>query len=248
MIRLRTLLISIGALMIMVVYSFPLWQPLLDQRATSATNAAIPGLPPDLAEVFAILPPEQQAAYRAAAEVDPLRGLNMVVAALSPRQPAPEDEQELPPLVEPVILAVGSFGRVDAVRWGQGEAAIYASRSAPPLLRLENFSVANAPDLRLALVLRATDAAPVQQAPLPTEEALLPTEEAMMDAMEAGSADEMSALDADTILEIGVLKGVYGNQHYNLPANLDIRQYDHLVIYSDTLDMIYSTAPLFVRG
>jgi hypothetical protein len=234
--RLRTFLIMVGAVLIAAVYTFPVWQPLLDQRVPIAADAVIPGLPADLAQTFAILPAEQQAAYRAVAEIDPLRGLAMVSGALAPRQPAPDSDRELPGLINPAILAVGAFGRIDPVRWGQGEITIYASQSAPPLLRLDNFSVANAPDLRIALVVRSELLNPTplpEGAPTPVPPRIPGT---------------VSALDPTSLLQVGALKGVYGNQNFNLPANFDFTRYDRVIIYSGALDMIYSEAALFIRG
>jgi hypothetical protein len=234
--RLRTLLIMIGAVMTAATYTFPLWQPLLDQRVPTAADAPIPGLPADLAQTFAILPPEQQAAYRAIAEIDPLRGLAMVTGALAPRRAAPDGDLELPPLINPAILAVGSFGRIDPVRWGQGEVTIYASQNALPLLRLDNFSVANAPDLRIALVVRA-ELIPPTPAPAGAPSPVPPP-----------IPGTVSALDPNSLLEVGALKGVYGSQNFSLPANFDFTRYDRVIIYSGALDMIYSEAALFIRG
>jgi hypothetical protein len=221
--RLRAVLILLGAILVIATYTFPFWQPLFEGSAPLAPNSIFPGLPLEYVETFGILPPDQQAAYRAVAEGDRARGVQMVVAALSPRQAAPEDDEELPTLIDPVIVAVGSFARVDAVRWGQGEATLYQSSNEPPLLRLDNFSVANAPDLRLIF-------SPATQPTTP---------------------DEMRAADGDgnsSAYEIGPLKGVYGSQNFSLPPNFSISGYNSVVIYSPTLDMIYSVAPLFIRG
>ncbi|MDZ4766806.1 MAG: DM13 domain-containing protein [Chloroflexota bacterium] len=221
--RLRALMIGIGALLVIATYTFRLWQPLLDTGIQTAPDSIFPGLPLAFVEIFSILPAEQQAAYRTVAEADPAKGVAMVVAALSPRQAAPEDDEDLPTLIDSVIVAVGSFARIDAVRWGQGEATVYQSSNEPTLLRLDNFSVANGPDLRLAF----------STMPQPT------------------TTTEMRAADVDgnnTVFEVGPLKGAYGSQNFSLPTNLNVRQFASLVIYSEALDMIYSIAPLFIGG
>lgn len=221
--RLRALIILIGALLVVATYTFPLWQPILAPGNQGSANSIFPGLPADYLETFSILPAEQQEAYLAVAEEDRSKGVEMVISALSPRQAAPEDDEDLPVLIDALDLAVGRFTRVDAVRWGQGDATIYTSRNEPPLLRLDNFSVANGPGLRLAF----------SPATNPT------TIEEMRAANENGNAQS---------LEVGALKGVYGSQNFPLPANFNVTAYRSLVIYSESLDMIYSIAPLFVRG
>jgi hypothetical protein len=220
--RLRVVLVLIGALLVAATYTFPLWQPILSPQAGSSADTAFPGLSGELAQTFAILPAEQQEAYLAVADEDLARGLAMVTSALSPRQEAPEDDEELPTLIDPLIVAVGAFARLDAIRWGQGEATVYLSSNEPPLLRLDNFSVANGPDLRLAF-------SPAVQPTTPFD---------MRQPSETSSG----------AVEIGSLKGVYGSQNFTLPAGLDVRQFGSLVIYSQSLDMIYTIAPLFIRG
>jgi hypothetical protein len=214
--RLRGLILLLGALLVAATYSFPLWVEFLLPGGESAE--VFPGLPRALEDSFLILPPDQQAAYRAVSARDRVMGATMLISALSPRIPAPEDERDLPDLNAPVIVAVGSFQRLDAIRWGQGDVTIYAQTGGLGLLRLENFSVANGPDLRLLL---STSAEP---------------------QVSTGQLSETDDLD------LGPLKGTYGNQHYELPTGTDIREFRSVMLYSPSLQMVYSIAPLFLRG
>ena len=48
-------------------------------------------------------------------------------------------------------------------------------------------------------------------------------------------------------VEVEPLKATVGSQNYDLPDNLDLTLYHSVVIYSPSLDLIYTYAPLFVR-
>jgi hypothetical protein len=82
------------------------------------------------------------------------------------------------------------------------------------LLRLEDFSVTNGPDLRVVLSASA--------APLTREEV------------------ELSDLD----LELGGLRGTVGSQNYEIAPEVNINQYNSVVIYSGTYNVVFSTATL----
>lgn len=218
--RLRWFAITLGALLVVLTYTFPLWGPLIQEQAPDAEAELLPGLPPDLRSTFAILPADQQAAYLAVAAQDPHKAISMVAAALSPGIAAPEREQDMPEMDSPTVIASGSFSRVDAVRWGQGDVTIYQQADNSRLMRFENFSVANGPELRVYLSV----------------------------SPEPETAADMQPDEEQTPTEIGILKGTTGNQNYELSALIDLQAYGSVVIYSPALDMIYSVAPLFMRN
>ena len=214
--RFRLLLIVIGALVAAATWTFPYWQPLLPAGGASA--ALFPGLAPELQGEFAALPPERQAAYRALADEDADRALAMLSAALTPGSAAPANDQEMPEMIGSTMVAVGAFGEVDPTRYAEGEVSIYQDASGGWLLRFENFSVVNGPDLRVVLSASATPREP--------------------EDMRAGGLD----------YEVGELKGMTGNQNYVIPPEVDVQQYGSVVIYSAELDLIYSSAELFASG
>ena len=216
--RLRLLLVLLGAVLVVATYTFPIWQPILEQRGAVAAEA-FPGLPPQLQSDFVSLPPEQQRAYLAFAQTDQVKAINMVIAALSPRAALPEEEQEMPELSAPVIVASGTFGRIDAVRWAQGTVNIYRDSSNILTLRIEDLRMTNGPDLHVQL--SAVDA---------------PT----------GTITDMTANEI-VPLDAGLLKASDGDQNYQLPDGTNLTQYRSVVIYSTSLDVVYSYAPLFVR-
>jgi hypothetical protein len=216
--RLRLLLIMLGALVVAATFTFPLWGTSGGNAPLTAAQDGFPGVAADLQTLFRILPPEQQAAYRAVAAQDPVKGAAMVTAALSARVPVPEDDQEMPELNAPVIVSVGRFERLDPIRWAQGDVTIYEQTDALPVVRLENFSTARGPDLRVFL----------SRSPQPQSPAEMRLEGAEID--------------------LGTLQGDYGAQNFLLPQAVDLRLYGSVVLYSPSLDMIYSYAPLFVRS
>jgi len=214
--RFRLLLIVIGGLVAAATWTFPYWQPLLP--AGGAAAELFPGLAPELQGEFAVLAPERQAAYRALADEDSARALTRLTAALTPGNPAPANDQELPEMIGSTMVAVGAFGEIDPTRYAEGEVSIYQDASGGWLLRFEDFSVVNGPDLRVVLSASATPREP----------------------------EEMRAGDLD--YEVGELKGVSGNQNYEIPPEIDLQQYGSVVIYSAELDLIYSSAELFASG
>lgn len=211
--RFRLLLILIGALFAAAAWTFPYWQPLLP--ASGATAELFPGLAPELQGAFAALPPDRQEAYRALSGEDSVHALAMLTAALTRGSAAPANDQEMPEMIGSSMVAVGAFSQIDAMRYAEGEVSIYQDASGGGLLRFEDFSVVNGPDLRVVLSASA--------APREPEE------------MRAGGLD----------YEVGELRGVTGNQNYAIPPEVDLQQYASVVIYSAELDMIYSSAELF---
>jgi hypothetical protein len=216
--RLRLLLVFIGALLVIATYTFPLWGNLGGVSPLTVTQEGFPGIAADLQDLFRILPQDQQTAYRAVSAEDPVKGAAMVTAALSPRVPVPEDDQEMPEMNAPVVVSVGRFQRLDPVRWAQGDVTVYEQTDAPGVVRLENFSTARGPDLRVFLS-RST---------------------------QPQTSEEMRLDEAE--IDLGELQGDYGNQSFSLPQAADLTTYNSVVLYSPSLDMIYSYAPLFVRS
>ena len=106
----------------------------------------------------------------------------------------------------PVVVSSGTFVDADAVHKGSGTASIYEN-NGEQLLRFEDFSVTNGPDLRVLL------------------------------------ARDANNLDAGYI-ELARLKGNMGNQNYDIPANVDVNDYNHVVIYCKPFHVLFSSAVL----
>lgn len=224
--RFRLLLITFGAVLVALTFTFPFWIELIERDQAIEPDEIFPGLSANMQELFLSLPPDQQTAYRAAAEQDRGKAVAMIESALSPGFPAPEEQQELPAMTGAETIATGSFTRIDPIRWAQGDVTLYQQVDNSKVLRFENFSMVNAPSLRLVL------ASP------PPADATVPE-------------GEEPPGPIDYILEdgfdIGPLLGVSGNQNYDIASEIDISPYNSVVIYSPTLEMVFSIAPLTRR-
>lgn len=219
--RLRVTLIIVGALLVIATYTFPLWQPYLRTiDLIPAPNEAFSGLALSLQTDYLRLPPDQQSAYQELADRDRDLAVRMLTAALQPGAPAPAADVEVPTLNSPIIAARGVFTRIDPIRWAQGGVVVYVGADDRKILRFEDFAMINGGDLRVIL---STAVAPATaEAPGTPEHRLV------------------TGLDFDA----GVLRGTFGTQNYELPVELDLSQYGSVVIYSPSLDTIYSIAPL----
>jgi hypothetical protein len=92
---------------------------------------------------------------------------------------------------------------------------LFRSADDSLLLRFDNFNCINGPNLQVYLV--------ANPAPL-------------------------SVLDLDTAnvshFPVGPLKGNVGNQQYQIPKELSIQRYQSVVIFSETLNLIYAVAKI----
>lgn len=212
--RLRLLLISFGAVLVVATYTFPYWQPLLADR-THDDEISL-GLPPEQEALFRVLPPNQRQAYLELAEENLEAAQQMVLAALSPPTEIPEDEQEMPTMIGAEIAASGEFMRINPIRWARGTATIFETPDGNTrILRLEDFESAQGPDLHVVL---SASPNPVSQPEV-----------------------ELN----DLKLDLGILQGNVGSQNYDIPLDVDLNQYNSVVIYSESLKMVFSAAPLF---
>ncbi|NDJ59929.1 MAG: DM13 domain-containing protein [Chloroflexi bacterium] len=156
--RLRLLLITLGALLVIITFTFPQWLPLL-QGDPLAGGEAFPGLRAGLQADFGRLPTNQQQAYLALAADNPTRAIAMFEASLQPRVMAPEDEESRPSGLGGVI-ADGSLEAVDAIGPVIGEIRIFPRGDGAPLLRLENFTIVPGPDLLVYLSTHSNPSTP----------------------------------------------------------------------------------------
>lgn len=215
--RLRLFLMVLGAALVVATFTFPLWQPILENRAIAPADA-FPGLAPQLQDDFLSLPPEQQRVYLAFDQEDHTKALAMVAAALAPQSPLAEEDQAMPELNAPVTIGSGTFQRINAVRYAQGTVNIYQDASNALTMRFEGFSMRSGPNLHIYL--SAADA--------------------------PSSLADMTTAGIDPV-DVAQLKTSIGNQNYTLPNDITLSQFRSVVIYSTSLDLIYTYAPLFVR-
>ncbi|MBC7810650.1 MAG: DM13 domain-containing protein [Burkholderiales bacterium] len=209
--RLRLIVIVFGALFVLATYTFPFWQPFL---MIEPVEQGFPGLPENLQASFQTLPTDQRATFLTMAEDNQEMALGMLIAALSAPVEVPLEQQSLPEMDGPVVVATGSFTRIDPIRWADGRVTIYQLADNRKIMRFEGFTSANGPDLRVVL-----SANPEPRTRAEVEE-------------------------DDANINLGRLLGNFGSQNYEIPPEIDIAQYGSVVIYSQSFDTVFSTAEL----
>jgi len=109
------------------------------------------------------------------------------------------------------LIESGTFQAAGS-KSGSGSAKIFTQEDGSHLLRLENFSVSNGPDLYVTLV---------------------------------KNANPKKGKDVKAGYEsLGLLKATNGNQNYEIPANIDLSQYNSVVIYCRAFSVVFSVASL----
>jgi hypothetical protein len=96
-----------------------------------------------------------------------------------------------------------------------GRATVYKAADGTEYLRLSDFSTSNGPDVHV--VLGRSDDANLKQ------------------EIVKGPLDN---------IELGDLKGNQGDQNYDVPASVDLRQYDAVVIYCERFHAVFGVAKL----
>jgi len=110
----------------------------------------------------------------------------------------------------PTIFKSGSFVGADRIHQAGGLASII-TQGAQSILRFENFSVTNGPQLRVYL---STTENPTNR---------------------DGLGD---------FIDLGKLKGNVGNQNYIIPDDVDLSQYNSVVIYCKPFHVVFGSASL----
>lgn len=209
--RLRILLMLLGALLVALTFTFPLWQSLLE---TTAEAEILPGLPSDIQAAYAALPADQQRALSVFLAEDQQVAALLIAAAAAPDIVVDQEDQELPSVTAATRSQRGQFRRIDPLRWAEGRVIVYEWPDGRKLVRLEGFTAARGPDLRVVL-----SASPNPQTPADVQ---------------------LNNLD----LELGPLKGNIGSQHFELPPDIDLARYASVVIFSPPTNLVFSSAPL----
>lgn len=138
--RTRWFFLALGGMIIIGLFLFPLWWPVVN---VTPQRFVLPGLED--------LPPEEQAVIETIAREDVMFAEALVATGLAEPRIVPLVDQEMPPLLSPALYASGEFVALDAVRWATGSALVYQEADGAWLIRLEDFEVRNGPQLHLVL-------------------------------------------------------------------------------------------------
>jgi len=138
--RVRWIILTLGGLVIIGLFAFPLWWPLVN---VSPVSSALPGLTD--------LPVEERDVVEQIAQENLPFAQAVINAGLVTAAPAPESEEAMPTLLSPTIYASGDFTEIDAVRRAEGSVTVYQQADGSWLIRFEGFQVQPIPQLHLFL-------------------------------------------------------------------------------------------------
>jgi hypothetical protein len=198
--RPRWTLLGLGAIIVALLFTYPTWRTLLTGRASTGA--------------FALASAAQQEVFANMSKSNREAAASAYVAMLTV-VPAPTTEQPTPVLPDAQAIKSGDFIQIDAVHLAKGRATLYRSADGSLLLRFDDFSVTNGPQLRVYLS--------GTQAPR--------------------KRDELDTAGVSAF-PVGALKGSLGNQQFTIPKELKIANYKSVVIFSESLSEAYSSAPL----
>lgn len=203
--RTRGIVILVMVGLVVILAAYPLWSPLF---INDVIDESFPDLASDQRDQLREMSQEKQDVLVAMAQDNVEMANETALAMLASDVEMMEDM----PSNEPVILVTGTFNGFDAIHRGEGSATIYELADGTRVLRLEDFSTSNGPDLHVLL----TSNVPV------------------------GIADPLN----DGYVDLGQLKGNIGNQNYDIPSEVNLNDYQAVVIYCMPFHVNFTVATL----
>ena len=201
----RNRIIIVVVLVVLVIAgTFPLWSPYF---TNDVVDEAFPGLTNAERDFLRSVPEAERDIFVEMNEEDPAMAEAMVKAAMTEDVKVTADEMP----AEPVTLLTGSWIEIDAVHKASGTATIYEVDGSR-ILRLEDFTVTNGPELHVLLAKN--------------------TPTAIFDGV------------GEDYVDLGQLKGNVGNQNYNIPDEINLDEFQSVVIYCVPFHVVFSSAAL----
>lgn len=148
--QLRAGIILFGAVLVILTFTFPTWQPYLN-LLPGGSGSVFPGLQPDLTERFLLIEPAQRAALETLVEEEPELALDLVYAEIREDQPVPAPLQALPDMLGRVIVVTGNFIPASNAVRADGQLTIFELADGRRLVRFDEFAVTNAPAMTVWL-------------------------------------------------------------------------------------------------
>ncbi|MBC7871397.1 MAG: DM13 domain-containing protein [Chitinophagaceae bacterium] len=220
--RLRLFVMFIGALLVVITYTYPTWQPFL-QRESS--QEGFPDLAENLQPAYQELPAADRRLYLQMNEENALMAVSILTAALNPDEALPDDAQALPDVSTAQLMREGEFAllNMDELELdneddispylplfkSEGSVIFYQYQDGRKLLRLENFRVTNGLNLHVYL------------SPNPTP---------------------ITFADLGFYYDAGQLQANTGSQTYEIPSSLNLDEYQSIVIVCLSYQFIYGIA------
>lgn len=200
-VRPRWTLLTLGALLVVLLFSYPVLRKLIPSRAASTVDFALAS--------------EAQRAVFAQMRQTPGAAATTYAAMLINTFVAPTGDAPTPDSSVMTAIKSGEFIQIDAIHSAKGHATLYRRPDDSLLLRFDDFSITNGPTLNVYL----------STAVLPKTAAELQTGQSQ--------------------ISLGPLRGTIGSQNYTrVPLGLDLTRWKSVVIYSEDLKTVYSSATL----
>ncbi len=197
------LLLGLGALVVLVLFTYPTWRKFLPTRTGSGSTT-------DFSQASAAQR-DLLLQMRRTPGADPATVYQSMLTVV----PAPTSDVPTPDSVQAQPIKSGDFLTIDPIHTASGHVTLYRLTDNSLLLRFDDFSVTNGPSLNVYL---------------------------------CAAESPLTAADLATgklQLLVAPLKGSTGAQNYTrIPPELDLSRYKSVVIFSETLQAIYSSAPL----
>ena len=148
----RTRALILLVVIAVVVAGLAITQPWL-YFVNREVNEAFPGLSADQREAVSNMPEEEKQALIAMAKENSDMAEQTAMAQIGADAVVPAAEQAMPPEMpaEPTVLVRGSFIDIDPIHGADGSATIYELPDGSRVLRFDDFSSKNGPDLHVYL-------------------------------------------------------------------------------------------------
>ncbi|MBN1286994.1 MAG: DM13 domain-containing protein [Anaerolineae bacterium] len=140
------LLLSLGALIVLMLFLFPMWWPLVAGRQPVI--------------LFPGVSAEEQVMLETLQAIDPTQAALTYISGTPTA--VPEELQAMPELERPVILSRGVFVTIDALHWARGVVTLFKDAGGAHLLRFENFEARNGPALEVLLSIHPEPRTPAE--------------------------------------------------------------------------------------
>jgi Electron transfer DM13 len=135
--RPRWALLGLGAVVVILLFTYPTWRKFLVGRAAVAA--------------YAEASDPQRAVLADITKKDGRDAAATTYVAMLTVVPAPTAEQPTPALPDAQVIRTGEFVELDAIHTAKGKVTLYRSANGNLLLRFDEFNVTNGPDLHVYL-------------------------------------------------------------------------------------------------
>ena len=178
-------------------------------------GTVLAGLPSNLSERFLQLPYDQQNALIELADDEPELAVALAIAQFNRPRIVPEAQQEPPNLLGPIETISGSFIAISDLLGANGQILIYTLADSRQVLWIEDLNATNFPDIEVWL---SAHRRPEKQEDIQLH---------------------------NLHLRLGDLYGNVGSQWYEIPSDVDLDEYNSIVLYNPSNNLIVSYASFF---